>query len=193
MSERIRTVRLYGKLGAEFGRVHKLAVRSASEALRALCALLPGFENHIMQSGERGVAYSVFAGKQSLALEDLQNPIGGDDIRVAPIIGGRKSGGLFQVIAGVVLLVAGAFTGGATWGPALMMMGGAMALGGAMSFLSPQAKTQSADDKPENRASYNFNGPVNTEAQGKPVPLLYGEMITGSAVISGGIWAEDLI
>lgn len=193
MSEKIRTVKLYGKLGAQFGRVHKLAVRSTGEAIRALCAMLPGFEAHLMASEDKGVGYAVFAGKRNLGAENLQDPTGKDEIRIAPVIGGRKSGGLFQIVVGLVLVVAGFFTGGTTWGPAMMMAGGAMALSGAISFLSPQAKTQSADDKADNKASYNFNGPVNTQAQGKPVPLLYGEMITGSSVISGGIWTEDLI
>lgn len=194
MREKIRTIRLYGKLGAQFGRVHRLAVRSTAEAVRALCVMIPGFERELNESKDNGVAYAVFIGKRNIGAENLQEPTGNDDIRIAPIVGGRKSGGIFQVVVGVVLVIAGFFTGGATWGPALMMAGGAMALSGAMMMLSPQAKSQSADDnKDGTRASYNFNGPVNTSAQGKPVPLLYGEMITGSAVISGGIWTEDII
>lgn len=194
MREKIRTIRLYGKLGAQFGRVHRLAVRSAAEAVRALCVMIPGFERELNESKDKGVAYAVFIGKRNIGADNLQEPTGNDDIRIAPIVGGRKSGGIFQVVVGVVLVIAGFFTGGATWGPALMMAGGAMALSGAMMMLSPQAKSQSADDnKDGTRASYNFNGPVNTSAQGKPVPLLYGEMITGSAVISGGIWTEDII
>jgi predicted phage tail protein len=39
--------------------------------------------------------------------------------------------------------------------------------------------------------SYAFNGPVNMQAQGNPVPVAYGETWTGSAVISGGIFSED--
>ena len=49
----------------------------------------------------------------------------------------------------------------------------------------------SVGDGPDNGASYNFNGPVNTTAQGNPVPLLYGEMFVGSATISAGIYSED--
>ncbi|MNL81044.1 Bacteriophage lambda tail assembly protein I [compost metagenome] len=60
-------------------------------------------------------------------------------------------------------------------------------------MLSPQQKGLSAADGPENGASYNFNGPVNTTAQGNPVPLLYGRMIVGSSVISAGIYAEDQV
>jgi hypothetical protein len=52
-------------------------------------------------------------------------------------------------------------------------------------------KGRSANDKPENQPSYAFNGPLNTQAQGNPVPVLYGELIVGSAVLSAGITAKD--
>ena len=40
----LREVRLYGALGREFGRVLHLAVATPAEAVRALRAVLPGFE-----------------------------------------------------------------------------------------------------------------------------------------------------
>lgn len=67
----LRTVRLYGKLGARFGRIHRLAVASAAEAVRALCALRPGFERELMTSREKGVGYAVFLGKKNLRAEQL--------------------------------------------------------------------------------------------------------------------------
>ena len=76
-------------------------------------------------------------------------------------------------------------------GSAVASLGTALMLGGVMQLLSPQQKGLSAKDSPDNGASYNFNGPVNTTAQGNPVPLLYGELIVGSAVISAGIYSED--
>ena len=66
-----------------------------------------------------------------------------------------------------------------------------MMLGGVAQLLSPQQRGLSAKDGPENGASYNFNGPVNTTAQGNPVPLLYGELIIGSATVSAGIYSQD--
>lgn len=70
-------------------------------------------------------------------------------------------------------------------------MGLSMMLSGVAQMLSPQQRLLSAKDRPDNGASYNFNGPVNTTAQGNPVPLLYGEMFVGSATISAGIYSED--
>jgi len=185
---KLKTIRLYGKLGTKFGRVHQLAVANAAEAVRALCVLLPGFESHLANAPG---GYAVFYGKQNLATDQLKHPSGSDDIRIAPVPAGAKSGGIFQVVVGVVLIVAGFFTGGATWGPAMMVMGAGMAISGAIMMLSPQPKGSASADSSANNPSYAFNGPVNTEAQGNPVPLLYGELIVGSSVISGGVYAED--
>jgi predicted phage tail protein len=46
---------------------------------------------------------------------------------------------------------------------------------------------------PENKPSFLFDGPVNTIAQGHPVPVGYGEMYVGSAVISAGIVTEEIV
>lgn len=197
MSEKIRTIRLYGKLGARFGRIHRLAVASAAEAVRALSVLLPGFQQELSTSKDRGVAYAVFVGRDNVGPEQLGYPPGRNDIRIAPVLAGSKRGGLFQTILGVALI------GLSLWNPAFLaakgifsaasigMLGASLALGGVVQMLSPQQRGLSAKDGPDNGASYNFNGPVNTTAQGNPVPLLYGRMVVGSAVISAGIYAED--
>lgn len=187
MSE-MKTVRLYGRLGTMFGREHRLAVSNAREAVRALCILIPGFQQHMQDEHS---TYTVFLGQRNVGKDELADPAGRNDIRIAPVPAGAKRAGLFQVIVGVVLVVAGFFTGGATWGPAMMVMGAGMVLSGAMLMLSPQSTGSSAQDGPNNRPSYAFNGPVNTAAQGNPVPILYGRLIIGSCVISGGVYAED--
>lgn len=195
MEQRMRTVRLYGKLGARFGRRFELAVASPAEAIQALCVQLNGFRRELLESKDKGVAYAVFVGKRNLAKEELELPPGRGEIRIAPVLVGSKRGGILQTIIGAVLVVVGAvvsYFGGGLGAP-LMKFGAAMMLGGVIQMLSPQPAGLSARDSPENGASYNFNGAVNTSAQGNPVPLLYGEMIVGSAVISGGIYTEDQI
>lgn len=187
LDEPLKTIRLYGRLGAKFGRVHKLVVMSTAEAIRALCVLLPGFERELMESKDRGVEYACFIGKQNINKDQLNFPTGKDDIRIAPIIKGAKNGGLFQTVMGVVLLAVSFFPG-MGW---LYPIGMAMTLGGVAQMLSPTQQGLSTQDRPENGASYNFNGPVNVTAQGNPVPLLYGEMFVGSATISAGIMSED--
>jgi predicted phage tail protein len=194
--EVLRTIRLYGKLGAQFGRVHRLAVESTAEAIRALCVLVPGFERELMTSRDRGVHYACFLGKKNIGREDLALSGGAEDIRIAPVLSGAKSGGVLQFIAGAVLVVAGYYVSmmwngaGSVVGGPMMKMGVAMMIGGVVQMLSPQPRSD-AGSTTENGASYNFTGAVNTTAQGNPVPVLYGRMIVGSAVISAGILAQE--
>lgn len=197
------TIRLYGKLGGMFGRVHRLAVASAQEAVLALSATLPGFEKEMLASEGRGVRYAIFHGKRNIGAPELGAPSGREDIRIAPILQGAKRGGLFQTVLGAVMIAAAIYGGvgalsfaalgaeGAIVAPALFGMGVSLALGGVMQMISPQQRALSAKDSPENGASYNFNGPVNTTAQGNCYPVLYGELYVGSQVLSAGIFAED--
>ena len=194
----VHTIRLYGKLGARFGRVHRMAVSCAAEAIRALSSQLKGFEAFLIASKDCGLAYSVFYGKQNLAVDDIHAPHGNRDIRIAPMIIGAKNGGIFQIILGTLLVVAATLIGGPAAGAmalkiaaAFTSMGYAMIIGGVVQLLTPAPKGRSSKDKPENESSYAFNGPINTQAQGNPVPVLYGELIVGSAVASAGINVKD--
>ncbi len=197
MTERIRVVRLYGHLGARFGRVFHLAVCSPADAVRALCVQLPDLRRELATSQERGIRYAFFVGRRNIGARELDFPPGAEDIRIAPVLAGSKSGGLFQTVLGAAILAIAYFNpGGFLTGPmvtAAYGMGASMALGGVVQMLSPQQTSLSARDSPDNGASYNFNGAVNTSAQGNPAPLLYGEMVVGSAVISAGIYAEDQV
>lgn len=190
----VRNVRLYGKLGAKFGRSFRLAVSSPAEAMQALISQLPGLEAFLMQSKDMGLGYAVFAGKRNLREDQLPYPVGRDDIRIAPVILGSKNGGWLQVILGVVLVVVGVMLAPTPAGflsPYLISAGVSMVVGGVMQLLMPQPKMQKPKERAEDTPSYSFNGPVNTLAQGHPVPLHYGEQIVGSAVISAGIEAKD--
>ncbi|MDQ7301870.1 tail assembly protein [Stenotrophomonas sp. Sm0581] len=194
MSERLRTIRLYGKLGSRFGRSFRLAVNSPAEAVRALCAILPGFQQYLARAKENGMAFAVFVGKQNLTKDQLQDPPGNEDIRIAPVLLGSKRGGVLQTIIGVVLIVI-SYVFPVT-APYLLQPGIAMVIGGVVQMLGPQPKGLGSQDSPENRPNYSMNGTVNTQAQGNPVPVAYGGhdtkgMLTGSAVISGSIMAED--
>lgn len=206
MAERIRTVRLYGKLGARFGRVHRLAVNSAAEAVRALGVLHKGFDQFLIDSKDMGLAFAVFYGNRNLAAEQLGDPPSHNDIRIAPIVQGSKSGGL-QVVLGIALIAIatiatggiaglasagawGAAIGGTGWG-IVGSVGLSLALGGVAQLISGTPKGIDSAESADNKPSYNFSGIKNTTTQGNPVPLLYGEMTTGSACISLGIVAED--
>ncbi|MCC8495752.1 tail assembly protein [Xanthomonas hortorum] len=203
MNPKIRTVRLYGVLGARYGRCFKLAVSSPAEAVHALCVQIPGLERFLMESKDRGMAFAVFLGRRNLREDQLEDPPGSDEIRIAPILIGSKSGGVFQTILGVALIavaavavvasggtVAGVFAAGGVWGTTALV-GLSLTIGGVAQMLAPQAKGLGTSERPENQPSYSFNGPVNTQAQGNPVPVAYGRVWAGGAIISAGIYAED--
>jgi len=203
-NERVRTIKLYGKLGARFGRVHTMAVNSAAEACRALGVQLPGFEQFMLEAKDNGMAFAVFHGKRNISKEELGDPPGHNEIRIAPVIQGSKRAGGLQTIIGVAIIVAASFfSGGAAAGAGSTALFGtasgalvgsigiSLALGGVAQMVAGTPKGLGTQDGADNRASYGFNGPVNTSAQGNPVPLGYGRMIVGSAVASSGIYAED--
>lgn len=197
MSDKLREIRLYGKLGARFGRRFHLAVSSAAEAVRALCVMLPGFEQYLMTSKDRNEGYAVFIGKQNIDEDGLTYPVGNEPIRIAPVTLGSKRGGVLQIVLGAALVVVGVLVTGLSYGwaapvgNALIGMGVSMMVGGVMQLLSPQPKANKPKERPGDDPSYTFSGPVNTQAQGHPVPVLIGRMIVGSAVVSAGISVNE--
>jgi len=197
---RLTTIRLYGVLGARFGRVHRLAVQTSAEAVKALCINLDGLEAYLMNAKNNGMTFAVFRGKRNIGVEDFKDLNGDSDIRIAPVMEGAKKAGMFQTILGAVMVVAGIVVGvatgwagvGLTFGAGLIMSGASMMAGGIYQMLSPQPKGLQGREDPDNKPSYAFGGAVNTMAMGNPVALLYGEREIGGAIISAGIVAEDI-
>lgn len=197
---RLTTIRLYGALGARFGRVHKLAVQTSAEAVKALCINFDGLEDYLMNAKKNGMTFAVFRGKRNIGVQDFQELAGKSDIRIAPVMEGAKKAGMFQTILGAVMVVAGIIVGvatgwtgvGLTFGAGLIMSGASMMAGGIYQMLSPQPKGLQGRDDPDNKPSYAFGGSVNTLAMGNPVPPLWGEREIGGAIISAGIVAEDI-
>lgn len=197
---RLTTIRLYGALGARFGRVHKLAVQTSAEAVKALCINFDGLEDYLMNAKKNGMTFAVFRGKRNIGVQDFQELAGKSDIRIAPVMEGAKKAGMFQTILGAVMVVAGIVVGvatgwtgvGLTFGAGLIMSGASMMAGGIYQMLSPQPKGLQGRDDPDNKPSYAFGGSVNTLAMGNPVPPLWGEREIGGAIISAGIVAEDI-
>ena len=198
-----RTIRVYGPL-RQFIKdnrkgVIKLCVNTPQEAIKALCTVLPGFETFMQTSKRRGLTFAIFNGKRNIDRDEL-NFSGVEEIKIVPVIIGSKKAGMFQTILGAVLVAVGAFgtftpwgqaLGGATWGSYAMQAGGAMMLGGVAQMLSPMQGGLARREDPDNKPSYAFGGPVNTIAQGNPVPIGYGKRRIGGAIISAGIYAED--
>jgi predicted phage tail protein len=188
----MRTILLLGELGKHFGKKFEMDVKNPAEAVRALCANFPGFRTYVLESGKRNVFYKVLVGKQAQTPDELHNPCGKSVIKIVPVIGGAggRANPITFIVAATLIAIA-VFVPG-PWSPYLMNAGIAMAIGGVVQMLTPLPKTPNQEDRPDNKPSYIFNGAVNTTAQGYPVPVGYGRMIVGSAVISAGITVDEL-
>lgn len=193
----MRTIKLGGVLGKKFGKQYTLDVHSFRDAMAALCMMKPGFETYLRTAEERGLVFAVFVDERNLSEQELDLVGRAEgDIRIQPIVQGSKQAGMFQTLLGVVLIVAGLFTGGTTTGLGLGLLaaGAAVGLGGVVQMLSPTTNaTAEGKNDDGNNPSYGFGGAVTTIAQGNPYPLLYGEREIGGAVESGGIYTQDNI
>ena len=200
----MKTVYLYGALRARFGGPFRLQVSDGAEAIRALSCQLPGFRQ-VLESGHWRVARGRGKQRTYLSEQGLQLALGqASSLHILPPGRGRKNGGAGKVIAGVAMVALAFYTGGASLSgnaftvgsfgvsaSSLAVFGAAMAVSGVSQMLT-QAPTASYDagDSTDQRASFLFNGPVNVASQGVPVPIVYGEVITGSVVVSSGISSE---
>jgi len=207
MTDRIRSIKLSHALGRRFGKEHNLSVRSGAEAIRALGVLFPGFNQFLADSKDKGVSYAVYYGNRNIGEHELRDPPGDNKIRIVPIVQGSKNSGGLQAIAGIALIAAASFFSGGLAAPggaaalygttatavwtAVGAVGFSLAIGGVAQMITGTQTGIDSTEAADNKPSYNFSGIKNTVTQGNPVPLCYGEMTVGSAMISLGIVAED--
>ena len=183
------TILLSGSLAKKFGRTHIkfLETGTTTEAFSAIKNTVKGFEQFIKEQAKLGLRYAIFRNGKNTG-EDEFGLAGSREIRIVPVISGSKRGGILQTILGAVIIVAGFWTSN----PQLVAMGVSMVAGGVVQMLSPQAKGLKGREAAENAPSYAFGGAVNTTAAGNPVGIGYGKRRIGGAIISAGIYAEDI-
>ena len=188
----LSTIRIYGRL-AKFlkRRVFKADVSSAAEAVRFLLANFPHLEPELSQGH-----YRVSVGAFDLSEDELGHPTGQQEIKIVPVVAG--AGAVGRIIAGVALIVLSFAVGAGAFGVALAKNLGAiavakgigisLAIGGVSQLLSPVPTVpQGPNTEQDPRKSYSFSGVQNTSRQGVPVPVVYGETLVGSVVVSAGI------
>jgi predicted phage tail protein len=185
----LRKIKLYGKLAKFVGhRVLEADVATAAEAVRFLVANWPELEAHMTDQH-----YRVSVGKYDLDLEELHHPAGAAPISFVPVIAG--AGAVGRILAGIALIALsfliiplGIAAAGAGIATAVGLAGASLLLGGIAQLLTPTPKVaQGSDSQDDPRKSYSFSGIQNTSRQGVPVPIVYGETLVGSVVISAGI------
>jgi predicted phage tail protein len=187
----LRKVRLYGGL-AKFlnSRCFDLEVQNPAEAIRLLLANFPELEVHMSKN-----FYKIIVEDFAIDLEDLALPCGQGDIKIIPVIGG--AGGVGRILAGVALIAFAVVTAGigliaTSLAFSIGTIGASLVLGGVAQLISPVptiggSGADNKNDEDDPRKSFSFSGIQNTSRQGTVVPVVYGEVITGSIVISSGV------
>nr|UVY61258.1 MAG: tail assembly protein I [Bacteriophage sp.] len=191
-------MQLGGPMAKHFGRHWHLKVRNTKQALDLIEANKPGFKAwmkrniktydsyHIQITNKQGHKWSVDESEYQM--------MGQSDniakIRITPVPrgSGGSAFGWFQTVVGAALLVVSAVVM-----PALAPLGLSLMMGGISQIISPQATNESVRQA-DNSNSYYFDGPQNTENQGNPVQLIYGEeILVGSQVVSSSITIDQLM
>jgi len=197
-------VRLYGHLGKLFGRTHSLAVKTPTEAVRALQANYSGFRAALHDKGVAG--YKIIIDSKDKSSAEYLGREASQEIKLVPVLkgaGGNNSGILYIVLAVVIAVVAwyalpalfgtgGTFAGTMSAGTmgaiqsGMYQMAASLALSGISAMLYSPPDLQTATQVEQNKGYY-FNGPSNLSRQGSPVPLAYGKVVAGSVTIHAAI------
>ena len=203
-------IKVYGRLARFIGeRTFEAEVNSPIEAFKFLIANFPKLESHILQQN-----YCVKVGDYEINEKEMDIPVGSQEIKIVPVaVGagrgfGRFLGGLLVVglvmatggAAGVSLGAGGGLgfgtAAGAGFGAKLLAAAGNfgiyMALSGAAEMISPTPRPPGISDDPQ-QLNFSFSGVQNTSRAGTAIPIVYGEIFTGSLVVSAGLDSEDLL
>jgi len=208
----LRKVKVYGHLAEHLGQsTFEALARTPAEAMRFLLCNFPELRG-LMRDGY----YKVAVGRNDLQLvdhpEQLSYPVGQtEDISIIPVVSGAGGGAgkilLGAALIGIAIASAGAgfalgakgvgflATGAApsVFAAAAGNIGIALVLGGTAQLLSPTPQVPDFDGDPRNNANnFSFSGVQNVSREGVPVPVAYGEVITGSVVISAGLNVEEI-
>ena len=210
----MKVVKVYGELRKRLGQCRfEFDVATPAQAVKALCVNFPGLDKWLIDSEQDGVGYRVKIGKEDVtpASSDLlAMPWSEREVfSITPVVAGA-GGGVGRIFAGVALIGASFLFPGAglfgasafgVFGPlsagtigtltvvgtALSAVGAGLVLSGAADIISPTAPPGlEASKEAAKLQNMSFSGVVNTARQGLPVPIAYGRVFVGSAVISSG-------
>ena len=204
----LRKIKLYGELAEFVG--HKEFEVKADTLKSAVSFLINNFEG--IEKYMSPKYYQVKVGNYAIGEDELTYPIGKkEDIHFIPVITGAGRGFgkilLGAALIGVAILSpgagfmagggfgfagAGAMAGKFSFAAMLGNIGIGLVLTGVSEMLTPLPKRSEFNSEEDPRLSYSFGGTQQTGRAGTPVPLVYGEIFTGSVVISGGIDTEQV-
>ena len=202
----LRKLKLYGELAEFVGhKEFEIQVDSLGKAVSFLVNNFPQIEKYMNPQ-----YYQVKVGNYAVDQEEIHHPIGQEDIHIVPVISGAGRG-LGKILLGAAL-IGGAFlftplSAGSFFSPivapgsfaaampitkAAIALGGALVLSGVSDMLFPLPKPKEFSSEQDPQVSFSFSGTQNTSRAGTPVPLVYGEIVTGSVVISGSVDTQQV-
>ena len=195
----LRKVKLYGELAKFVGhKEFEVKAETVGKAVSFLIHNFPGIESFMSPN-----YYQVKVGDYDVNEEEIHHPVGKQDIHFIPVISGAGRG-IGKVLLGAVLIGIAIAAPGAVFGAggglgfgaagggfSLAAVGGnigiALVLSGVSDMLFPLPEPQKFSSEEDPQLSFNFAGVQNTSRAGTPVPIVYGEIITGSVVISAAV------
>jgi predicted phage tail protein len=201
----LRKIKLYGELAKFVG--HKEFEVKADTLSHAVSFLINNFEG--IEKYMSPKHYQVKVGNYAVDESELSHPIGKEDIHFVPVITGAGRG-FGKILLGAALIGLVFMTGGASFSlksgltfkegllgsaflnKSIAYVGAYLVLSGVSEMLFPLPKPPSFESEEDPRLSFSFGGTQQTGRAGTPVPLVYGEIFTGSVVISGGIDTEQV-
>tara|TARA_B100000123_G_scaffold136935_1_gene100982 strand:+ start:1736 stop:2356 length:621 start_codon:yes stop_codon:yes gene_type:complete len=198
----LRKLKLYGELAKFIGhKEFEIKVHNLPQAISFLVNNFPGVEAYMTPK-----LYQVRIGNYEISEDEIDYPIGQQDIHIVPVISGAGRGFGRFLLGGLLIGASFFFPGaglfgtqaigatgaaglagagiGTAIGTGLSAIGAGLVLSGVSEMLYP-TQTPQFEDSPQ--ISFNFAGTQNTARAGTPVPIVYGEIFTGSVVISGDV------
>ena len=196
----LRKLKLYGELAEFVGhKEFEIQVDSLAKAVSFLVNNFPQVEKYMNPQ-----YYQVKVGNYAINKEEIHHPIGQEDIHIVPVIAGAGRGPLGKILLGAAL-IAGAFmlgptgfftakklTTGVILAKSAVYLGASLVLSGVSEMLFPLPKPKEFKSEQDPQLSFSFSGTQNTSRAGTPVPIVYGEIVTGSVVISGAIDTQQV-
>jgi len=207
----MKVVKVYGALRQRLGQCRfELNVATPAQAIKALCVNFPGLDKWLVDSEKDGIGYRVKVGKQHATPEDvsvLGLPWSEREVfSITPVVAGAGGEGFGQILFGAALIGASflfpgaglfgttSFLGAAagtgiatTIGVSLSAIGAGLVLGGISQMISPTPQPGMELKEANRIQNFTFSGITNTTQQGLAVPIAYGRVVVGSAVISSGL------
>ena len=198
----LRKVKLYGQLAEFVG--HKEFEVKVDNVAQAVSFLIHNFEG--LEAYMSPKYYQVKVGDDDIGTDELAFPVGQQDIHFVPVIAGAGRGGLGKILLGALLITGAVMAGGgfgalfsekglvfaggkfgAFMGKFAMNLGIGLTIMGVSEMLFPLPEPQKFNSEEDPQLSFSFSGVQNTSRAGTPVPIVYGEIITGSVVISAAV------